>query len=83
MNRKRKFRCGTYRNSPFRPKDRVHRDQIFLRIGDLKNSPCAVPDSRMLSHDLKSSFLMPYRVISLWSWRVVTPATDADSFILP
>jgi hypothetical protein len=42
MNRKRKFRCKRYGNTPFRPKDGIHRNQIFLRSKDFKNGTSAV-----------------------------------------
>jgi hypothetical protein len=50
MNRKRKFRYKTYRNTPFRPKDRVHRDEIFLRSKDLEKGKSTV---QILECDLR------------------------------
>ena len=47
MNRKRKFRYKTHRNTPFRPEDGIHRDQIFMLSGDLKNGTSGGPDSGM------------------------------------
>jgi hypothetical protein len=50
MNRKRKFRYKRYGNTPFRPTDRVHRDEIFVRIRDLENGTSAV---QILECDLR------------------------------